>query len=303
MRRRRGFRSLGLPAAVLSAGVALGAAWCVASPAVSAQARGPETASMPRPEVTDPAPGASYWDTADLRIVLDLGGEAPVIEVRGPDGASDARRGRLLAGCVAVGRTRTFFDDRKGRAIEMLDVDLLELLDCAHAGGLLEQGRQLDDETGGGLVFYLGVEGPSKPGVHAYGVRVFNGARLASSVTGAPPVRGLTVVTNQALYVRGDYNSLDKRPATFLADSLNILSNAWNDAARNLGPADRPAAATTVNAAFLARTDGVAGPGRSGSRGGLENFPRFHENWSGTTLTYRGSFGSLGGPLRAEGAR
>jgi len=302
MKRRRGFRSLGSPAAVALAGLVFGVAVPAAAPSVRAEEAGEGTARPSRPQAADPAPGTFYWDTADLRIVLDLGGGAPVIEVRGPDGAADAERGGLLSACHAVGRTRTFFDDREGRAIEMLDVDLGELLDCAHSRGLLDEGRGLDDETGGGLVLYLDVEGPSAQEAGRYGVRVFNGARIASSVTGAPLVRGLTVVTNQALYVRGDYNSIDKRPATLLADSLNILSNAWNDAAPVGGPADRPAAATTINAAFLAGAGRVAGLEREGRDGGLRNFPRFHENWSGTTLTYRGSFGHLGGPLHAESA-
>lgn len=297
MKRRRGFRSLGSPAAVALAGLVFGAAVPVAVCAPLEGEIGVEAAPASRQEATAPAPGAFYRDAADLRIVLDLGGAAPVIEVRGPDGGADEERGRLLEGCFAVGSTRTFFDDGAGRAVEMLEVDLGALLDCAHARRLLEEGRGLDDDTEGGLVFYLGVDGPAVARAGSYGVRVFNGARIASSVTGAPPVRGLTLVTNQALYVRGDYNSIDRRPATFLAESLNILSNAWNDAAPTGGAADRPAAETTINAVFLAGGEGDC------RAGGLHNFPRFHENWSGATLTYRGSFGSQGGSLRAEGAR
>jgi hypothetical protein len=236
---------------------------------------------------------------ADLRVLLDVGGPEPVIDVRGPVGGVEEGRSELLAGCHAVGRTRTFFDDRFGRAVDMLDVDLGALLDCAHSRGLLEQGRRLDDDTGGGLVFYFGIRGS---GDEPSGVRIFNGARIASSVAGAPPVRGLTIVTDRALYVRGDFNSIEKKPATLIAGSLNILSNAWNDAMRGLGPADRPAAPTTVNAAFLSLANSGGGQaGKSGDRGGA-NFPRLYENWSNATLTYRGSFGCPGGPLRAEGA-
>jgi len=275
-----------------------GAAVTVAISAPLAGETGAEATFPSRQEATSPAPDAFFRGAADLRIVLVLGGAAPVVEVRGPDGEADVERGRRLAGCSAVGRTRSFFDDGAGRAVEMLEVDLGELLDCAHARRLLDGGRGLDDDTEGGLVIYLGVEGPAGARAGSYGVRVFNGARIASSVTGAPPVRGLTLVTNQALYVRGDYNSIERRPATFLADSLNILSNAWNDAAPRGGAADRPAAATTINAVFLGREETFAG-----REDGLDNFPRFHENWSGATLTYRGSFGSQGGSLRAEGTR
>jgi len=247
------------------------------------------------------APGGHSWETADLRVVLDLGGASPAIEVRGPDGQPDPARGRLLSGCGAVGHTRTFFDREQGGPVDMLDVDLGELLNCAHARDLLDEGRRLDDDTNGGLVFYFGVEGPAKGGADPYGVRVFNAARLASSVTGAPQVRGLTVVTDRALYVRGDYNSVDRRPAALLAGSLNVLSNAWNDAAPGGRAAERPAAATTIDATFLAGGD-LAGAGSDRPHAGLDNFPRFHENWSEATLTYRGSFGSQSGSLHAEGA-
>lgn len=255
------------------------------------------------PGALDTAPGGLHRGVADLSIVLALGGESPAVEVRGAEGQTDPERSRLLAGCFAAGHTRTFFDQGAGRPVDMLEVDLGELLDCAHTRGLLEEGRRLDDDTNGGLVFYLGVEGPVPPGSNGRGVRLFNGARLASSVTGAPPVRGLTVITNEALYVRGDFNSRDTKPAALLADSLHVLSNAWNDSAPDGGAAERPAAATTIHATFLSGADGVAGLGREGRETGLDNFPRFHENWSGATLTYRGSFGSQGGSLHAEGTR
>jgi hypothetical protein len=41
---------------------------------------------------------------------------------------------------------------------------------------------------------------------------------------------------------------------------------------------------------------------RGAYNGGLENYPRFHENWSGRTFTYRGSFVSLGTPRHVDGA-
>jgi hypothetical protein len=57
-----------------------------------------------------------------------------------------------------------------------------------------------------------------------------------------------------------------------------------------------------INAALIAGVD-VTSPGHY--NGGLENYPRFHEDWSpgGTqrTLNYRGSFVSLGAPQYANG--
>ena len=69
--------------------------------------------------------------------------------------------------------------------------------------------------------------------------------------------------------------------------------------------ASRPASSTTINAAFLAGVDVTAAGNYDG---GLENYPRFHEDWSSAaanpqpTFTYRGSFVSLGTPAHVAGA-
>jgi len=57
-------------------------------------------------------------------------------------------------------------------------------------------------------------------------------------------------------------------------------------------------ATTTMNTAFLAGVDNTT-PGKY--NGGLENYPRFHEAWGGSTLAYRGSFVSLGTPAHVSG--
>ena len=62
----------------------------------------------------------------------------------------------------------------------------------------------------------------------------------------------------------------------------------------------RAAASTTIFAAFASRVDNT-NMATTGYNGGLENFPRFQEDWSGDTFTYRGSFVSLGTPLHANG--
>jgi hypothetical protein len=68
---------------------------------------------------------------------------------------------------------------------------------------------------------------------------------------------------------------------------------------RSLDDVSRAGTTTTVNAAFLAGVDTTS----SGNyNGGLENYPRFHESWSGQTLNYLGSFVSLGTPQTVTGA-
>jgi hypothetical protein len=283
--------------------------------------------TVPAPEELDPDPGRTYFSQAHLRLRLNLFNNPPTVEVVRQDGNVDFLATSVLNVCPgtiggppgrAVGRSNTFFDNREGKAIQMLEVDLRALLDCAHLHNLLRGGVGLDDDTYGGLVFHLTVHGPdSRARGNGYGVRIRNGAYIGSSIPGAPRPRGLTIVSDQPVYIQGDFNRNENWiPAAFLVDAINILSNAWDSDRRSRRPvAQRQASDTEVNAAFLAGTDttggveGVGGQDRGQYNGGLENYPRFHEAWqwgSGNnrtfaTFTYRGSFVSLGPSRRAGG--
>lgn len=277
---------------------------------------------VPQPADMNPVQGATYWDKADLRIELKLngGGNPTGIQVSNPDGSIDTGATSLLAGCAGAvsysdqhSSPHGLYNPREGQWITMLDVDMPALLACAqqHSNTILN-GRTIDDTTDGGLVFYFTVDGPNSNTTNNYGVRIRDGASLASSYPSDPAIKGLTVVTNQALYVQGDYNSVNKKPASFLSDSFNVLSNNWHDSNSTGNPASswnhRVASSTTINAAILSGTDstggaeGTAGQDSGHYNGGLENYPRFLEQWSGKTLTYRGSFVSLNLPLHVNGA-
>jgi hypothetical protein len=112
------------------------------------------------------------------------------------------------------------------------------------------------------------------------------------------PSLGLTVATFEPLYVWGNYNqtnaanlnttnTITTRPASLVADAVTILSSAWTDAKSNGAlPSRNPAVSNTVNAAIIAGSVYTTAAGYSG---GMENFPRFLEDWSAATFTYNGS--------------
>jgi hypothetical protein len=123
-------------------------------------------------------------------------------------------------------------------------------------------------------------------------VRVVNGQVL--------PPAGLTIASAAPMYVQGHYNVTDltpgshnttvTKPASLVGDSITVLSGNWKDTNSALVVTSRKAVNTTVNAAFLAGivpTTNVAGVKHYS--GGLENFPRFLEDWGGITITYNGS--------------
>lgn len=124
------------------------------------------------------------------------------------------------------------------------------------------------------------------------GIKVVEGDEL--------PSLGLTVSTPNPLYVQGNFNATgsdvnknetkNTQPASLVGDAINILSTAWLDVSSSLPVALRLAGDTTVNAAIIA---GNVPSGGGNYSGGVENFPRFLENWGGRTLTYNGSMVAL----------
>ncbi|MFA5552005.1 MAG: hypothetical protein WDA03_10355 [Trueperaceae bacterium] len=278
-------------------------------------------------------PGGEYWQRAELRLVLVLDDGPPRIEARAannvdtvesnltntinacasPTGSNPAYPGS--AGLVAE-TSETFYNWREHTHIRMLEIDVAGLMNCVHQNQL-QFGFSLDDLTHGGLVWFFTVEGDdSDDAANSYGIRLRNAATLGSTLPGAPNINGLTVVSDQAVYLQGDYNcnsascsggsTSNWRPASVIADSLNVLSEAYNhppggvafaDGISYLSLGSRDAQSTEVNAAFLSGTDSTGnreGGGWGGAyNGGLENYPRFHEDWSGRTLRYRGSFVSF----------
>ncbi|BBO17144.1 conserved hypothetical protein [Candidatus Brocadia pituitae] len=111
------------------------------------------------------------------------------------------------------------------------------------------------------------------------------------------PPGGLTVASENPVYIQGDYNS-DNKPASIAGDAVTILSNAWNDANSSSTLTNRVANNTTVKTVIMAGHVATNGTQYSG---GVENFPRFLENWSGKTFTYSGSLISLWQSAKATG--
>jgi hypothetical protein len=146
-------------------------------------------------------------------------------------------------------------------------------------------------------------------------LKLVNGGtiNLGTACFGAAPNPpcGLTIVSENPVYIQGEYNDGGVNNGTWTgasvaasvaADSVTMLSNSWNDVNSFISPYDptsRLGATTSYRAAIIAGK-GVpfvqpAGAAEDyGTDGGLHNFLRYIEDWSnaaGTqqTLYYRGS--------------
>jgi hypothetical protein len=241
------------------------------------------------PQSTDSAAlkAAKMYSQAGLRIVDT--GSGPV--------ATDMNGGGVTLPVGAV-TTTTFYDQREGMLMQATQVDVSLL------GSLVTNGVLYVASTANGY-------GPTKTcnsdkTKPCPVVRLVNGATL--------PNGGLTVVSQNPVYVQGDYNTTNNgptvngvqthQPAAVMADAITVLSNQWSDAnAANSSTSlsNRTVTApTTVNAAF------ALGPStesaQSAGNGQLENSIRFLENWSGQPFNYNGSIIALWHSEQVKGA-
>ncbi|HEY3320899.1 MAG TPA: hypothetical protein VGP72_10580 [Planctomycetota bacterium] len=131
------------------------------------------------------------------------------------------------------------------------------------------------------------------------GIRIVNGSKLNNA---------LTFVSENPLYVKGDFNTVanGKQPCVLMGDSVNILSNQWNDSKTKSSGLPQPTGDMEFNAAVMAgayETRAANGTASGTYNGGFENFVRLHEDWSGAgkTLKIRGAFVSLFTSAFAQG--
>jgi hypothetical protein len=220
---------------------------------------------------------AKLHSQADLRIV---------------NGVATDKNGNPVSLPAGLITTTSFYDARENKTMQITQVDI------SKAGSMAALAN--------GGVLYVASSGPASAcGNPCPAVRLVNGATL--------PSKGLSVVSQNPMYVQGDYNTTKNGPvdpgtglqthpaAAVLADAITVLSNNWkpnnSDSKGNQTTDKRLATTTTVNAAFATGPSAESQPGQG--NGQLENDIRFLEDWSGKTLTYRGSIIDLWHSMQA----
>ncbi|MCX8156225.1 MAG: hypothetical protein N3J91_07245 [Verrucomicrobiae bacterium] len=183
--------------------------------------------------------------------------------------------------------TNSFYDSREGKRVLPIDIDV----------GRMRTNTALTSALGRDVTIIYVEDKRTRsvnPSTQLGAVRMVNGRTL--------PTRGLTVATDRPMYVLGHYNApntsnlgstntVGTAPAALLGDAITVLSTAWRDDRSTSSLDSRPAEHTTVNAAFLAGI--VETLTYNSYSGGVENFPRFLEDWNPSsgkrTFTYNGS--------------
>jgi hypothetical protein len=244
-----------------------------------------EIAQVPSNSYADPFATQRYYNQAGIKVLIN-GNTKTILNQAGAVCTATSKGNDLLiyqAATAAIKNPQNFQDNREAATISAWNVDLGPITSSSIAWNNI-----------------LYISDQSATASNHKVIRLTNGATL--------PGKGLTFVTDNPLYIQGNWNTganppssastpdsttpMDKsyawRPSAVIADAITLLSNSWQDNNSGKGLNSRVASNTTVNAALVA---GNVPTGSKGSNysGGAENFVRFLEDWTGKTFTYYGS--------------
>jgi hypothetical protein len=256
-----------------------------------------EIAQVPDSSYPDPFASGRYYNQAGIKVLIN--GSSKTIMNQAGTVCTAASKGNDLLIYQAVNNAiktpQNFQDNRESGTISAWDVDIAAITSSNMTWN---------------NILYISDQGATANNHKA--IRLRNGNTLSKE--------GLTFVTDNPLYVQGDWNTgasapssastadstrpMDPnyawRPSAIIADAITLLSNSWQDANSSKGMNIRIASNTTVNAALVAGNVPTGSKGTNYSGGG-ENFVRFLEDWTGKTFTYYGSMLQLYASAYATG--
>lgn len=269
-----------------------------------------EVIEKPNTSFTDPPEIASRRLYNKAGLVVSIVGTTVTVTAKNGTVANAAQITNIKA--AFTGKT-TMFDQREGKTVDVANIDVSKLTTALQSSG----------PTGFNGVLYLVDETPvttsgPTPSPNPKTVRLQNGGVL--------PNEGLSIASQNPVYVQGDYNTgtssssssstvpanatgnpantdsptvpgYTRKPAAIMADAVMLLSNSWNDSNASSSVSSRNASNTTYNMAIMSGFMPSGFTPTSGSQygysGGGNNFPRLLENWSGKSCTYFGSMVEL----------
>lgn len=262
-------------------------------------------------------PVAGYTDPPEIASRRMSNKAGIVLSINGTTATATSQNGTTVpAGQLAqiqsafTGKT-SIYDQREGKTVDVANIDVSKLTTVFNTGGL----------SGFNGVIYIVDKTPvttsgASPSPNPKTIRLQKGGIL--------PNNGLTIASQNPVYIQGDYNTgttttptsvpanatgnptntdsptvsgYTRKASAVMGDAVMFLSNAWNDANASSSLSSRNASNTTYNTAIMAgfMPSGYTPPSGSqyGYSGGANNFPRFLETWSGDACTYHGSMVEL----------
>jgi hypothetical protein len=285
---------------------------------------------------TDDLAAVRYANQAGIQILIDSSNTVTVKYGSGNTPTNSVKT--AVQNCITT--NKVFYDNREAGYIRVVDLDIFLLAKAANLGDIPAASPSPSPNQGWNGIVYISDTSATTYNLNGtvktagsnvnvtYGGNTYQttkrGIRLIKG--GILPSTGLTIVSDNPVYIQGDYNtnpsgstannanypnpaptpqsdvspaaspapsyvvSGTRKDAAIIADAITLLSNNWVDSNSTGAPtsANRYGLNTTVNAALVAGCS----PSISGTYGGGgENFVRFLEDWNKNTnyFTYNGS--------------
>jgi len=258
---------------------------------------------QPNSSYSDALSNIRMYNQADYRVLIDQNNNITVTDYNGNSVSSTISN--AIKGAITT--NQAIQDNREGTYVRLATVDVGIITTNINNGTI-----PVSNNSNTGMVLYVKDTTTNGTGVSSKiggsgstvttterAIRLKNGVNLPSS--------GLTFVSENPVYIQGDYNTggnnppsdtgtftsptvngYTRKPAAVYADAINILSSAWSDTNSTLSISNRVATSTTVNTALVT---GEVPSGGGKYSGGGEGFVRFLEDWqkNSNTFTYYGS--------------
>jgi hypothetical protein len=268
----------------------------------------------------DPLSEIRLYNQACYRVLIDSSNNITVYKKDSPAtamGASVATNngaGKVLKDAITT--NLGIRDVRENKYVRLANVDISQITSAAEAGNLPNWNGIVyiaDTSThGSNISSQLGSSGASIT-TTMRGIRLINGHRLPRAEGDTNTWDGLTIVSANPVYIKGNYNTstnsgdavpsnsstytdpdasgYTRKLAAVIGDSITVLSAGWNDlnSAGNINTREATAN-ITVNAALVGGIIPSAGGYYSG---GGENFVRLLEDWKLRTMCIYGSMVQL----------
>jgi hypothetical protein len=290
------------------------------------------------PNVLYDAREGAYRDNVGFPVLPYLGGSMHYIEIdarnlsrwfQGVIGASGANANNVTGYSI-------YFSDRRGNhdpglgGAETGEYGFEDVVNAAVANGTPDGGLDVGEDVNGNnqldtygqvpQVLPAGIVAPLNVNARPWTTVAVAQARrnpavlfrrslkLTNGTLGNIVAPGLTVVSENPVYVQGNWNANNAGfgnphvATAVIADSVTLLSNAWNDLTSWNSPHDRNprnGQTTWYRLAIIAGKPlsfplpGGVGQQDFGTDGGAHNFLRYIEDWGGFTLNYRGAIATL----------
>lgn len=247
------------------------------------------------PDLQSFEPGGYYDQNAGISILVDTSGEEVLYKIAVDGGLATSYTSAELGDALTESLVYDYREYPSGGdpanntpvTVTNLDIKKLESVIGASSNGVVYMTKDnaipdMDDD-----------EFSPDPN------RVVSGFKMVNSSTINNPT---TFVSDLPVYVEGDFNlhtsddpgSDTWQPCAIISDAITLLSNNWDDSKSNWkdpavdsSPSLPTASDTEYNFVFITGNTPTE-PGQYS--GGLENFPRFLENWSGKDVDISGGF-------------